>query len=230
MTQEQDLFQNEFDRQYGDLYRQGEGHCGPTNPENRFDEAPASLNSSTSSATVDVTSEEAKELAAQLKPKDLDDLKVFAHSVLDFVNTIYPEGPSVRHRAALKLFYDFLILFDGNAERARRALLSIQWVQDIVSERGMSEIDRIVDAGQKLLHKRESENFNDPQPSKEMQRAIEHVCGRKYKILIREVRAQAIGQTVAMQEDILHTLNRIGREIEKLFPQYPLLKLLCHRQ
>ena len=230
MTQEQDLFQNEFDRQYGDLYRQGEGHCGPTNPGNRFDEAPASLNSSTSSATVDVTSEEAKELAAQLKPKDLDDLKVFAHSVLDFVNTIYPEGPSVRHRAALKLFYDFLILFDGNAERARRALLSIQWVQDIVSERGMSEIDRIVDAGQKLLHKRESENFNDPQPSKEMQRAIEHVCGRKYKILIREVRAQAIGQTVAMQEDILHTLNRIGREIEKLFPQYPLLKLLCHRQ
>ena len=230
MTQEQDLFQNEFDRQYGDLYRQGEGHCGPTNPENRFDEAPASLNSSTSSVTVDLTSEEAKELAAQLKPKDLDDLKVFAHSVLDFVNTIYPEGPSVRHRAALKLFYDFLILFDGNAERARRALLSIQWVQDIVSERGMSEIDRIVDAGQKLLHKRESENFNDPQPSKEMQRAIEHVCGRKYKILIREVRAQAIGQTVAMQEDILHTLNRIGREIEKLFPQYQLLKLLCHRQ
>ena len=216
MTQEQDLFQNEFDRQYGDLYRQGEGHCGPTNPENRFDEAPASLNSSTSSATVYIFST-ASCAGRCLADRGHDDV-------------IYPEGPSVRHRAALKLFYDFLILFDGNAERARRALLSIQWVQDIVSERGMSEIDRIVDAGQKLLHKRESENFNDPQPSKEMQRAIEHVCGRKYKILIREVRAQAIGQTVAMQEDILHTLNRIGREIEKLFPQYQLLKLLCHRQ
>lgn len=102
-------------------------------------------------------------------------------------------------------------------------------MQDIITERGMAEIDRIVEAGRKLLHKRESENFNDPQPSKEIRRAIEQVCGRKYSVLVREQRARSLGQAIAMQEDMLHTLNRIGYEIEKLFPYFPLLKLLCHR-
>ena len=45
MNEEKDLFENriEADRLYCDSYRQGEGHCAPTNPENRFDEAPASV-------------------------------------------------------------------------------------------------------------------------------------------------------------------------------------------
>ena len=60
MTNEE-LNQNEFDRQYGESYRQGEGHCAPTNPENRFDEAPASVESSTNN-----TNETAKELAQQM--------------------------------------------------------------------------------------------------------------------------------------------------------------------
>ena len=41
MNDEKDLFENgtEADRLYGAAYREGEGHCAPTNPENRFDEA-----------------------------------------------------------------------------------------------------------------------------------------------------------------------------------------------
>ena len=223
------LFENEFDRQYGDSYR--ESQSSATNPDHQLpSNVSADGGESLTPAAHDGASQEAsKALAQQVVPKDLDDDKVFGYSVLDYVNTMYPEGPNVRHRAALKLFYDFLILFDGNVERARRALLKIQWVQDVITERGMAEVDRIVEAGCKLLHKKESESYNDPQPSKEMRRAIESVTGRKYSALVIELRAQTTGLAVAMQEDILHTLNRIGREIEKLFPQYQLLKLLCHR-
>ena len=227
--EEQDLFLNEFDREYGDSYR--ESQSSATNPDHQLpsNTAVECGESSTHAANEGATTEAAKELAEQVAPKDLEDIKLFGYSVLDYVNTIYPNGPNVRHRAALKLFYDFLVLFDGNYELARRALLMIKWVQDVITERGMTEIDRIVEAGRKLLQKRESEKFNDPQPSKEMRRAVEKITGRKYALLVRELRARSMGQTVAVQEDILHTLERIGRELEKLFPQYPLLKLLCHR-
>ena len=93
----------------------------------------------------------------------------------------------------------------------------------------MGEIQRIVDAAQKRLHKRESESFNDPQPSKEMRKAIELVTGAKYSVLLREERSRLMGRSAAMQEDILHTLIRIGRELEKLAPHYELLRLLFFR-
>ena len=224
---EDKIFKNEFDEQFADSYR--EGKSSATNSDHQL---PGNSVSDSGESLTPANSEAAKDLAEQVKPKDLDKFEVFGHDIKDYVNSMLPNGApeGSRHKFALKLFYDLLVLSDGDHERARKALLQITWVQDVVTERGMAEIDRIVEAGRKLLHKKESESFNDPQPSKEMRRAIEQVTTRKYSILVREQRAQSLGQTVAMQEDILHTLNRIGQEIEKLFPQYQLLKLLCHRQ
>ena len=223
--EEQTLFENEFDRQYGDSYR--ESQSSATNPDHQLPGNAAAEDGGQLVTTA--TQDAAKELAAQVVQKDTANEKLFGFDVRDYANVIYPDGPNVRHRAALKIFYDFLVMRDGDAERARCDLLTIQWVQDIVTERGMSEIDRIVEAGRKLLHKRESENFNDPQPSKEMRRAIEQVTGRKYSMLLREQHSREVGKAMAMQEDILQVLNRFGRELEKLAPQYPLLRLLCFR-
>ena len=223
--EEQTLFENEFDRQYGDSYR--ESQSSATNPDHQLPGNAAAEDGGQLVTTA--TQDAAKELAAQVAQKDTANEKLFGFDVRDYANVIYPDGPNIRHRAALKIFYDFLVMRDGDAERARCDLLTIQWVQDIVTERGMAEIDRIVEAGRKLLHKRESENFNDPQPSKEMRRAIEQVTGRKYSMLLREQHSREVGKAMAMQEDILQVLNRFGRELEKLAPQYPLLRLLCFR-
>lgn len=152
------------------------------------------------------------------------------HDIRDYVSVVYPNGPNVRHRAALKLYYDFLILLDGDHDRARRALLNIDFVQEIILERGMAEIDRIVEAGRKLLQKRESENFNDPLPSKEMRRAIEQVTGRKYSLLVREQRALAVGRELEADDEVLQLLNRIGERLQKkFFKHFELLRLVCHR-
>ena len=220
-------FKNEFDEQFADSYR--EGKSSATNSDHQL---PGNSVSDSGKSLTTAISEAAKDLAEQVKPKDLDKFEVFGHDIKDYVNSMLPNGApeGSRHKFALKLFYDILILSDGDHDRARKALLQITWVQDIVTERGMAEIDRIVESGRKLLHKKELESYTDPHPSKEMHLAIEQVTTRKYSILVREQRAQSLGQAVAMQEDILHTLNRIGLEIEKLFPQYQLLKLLCHRQ
>ncbi len=220
---EQELFVNEFDRQYGDSYR--ESQSSATNPDNQLP------GNSESEGGKSSTTETAKELAAQVKPQDLKSIKVMGYEVQDIVNVMLPNGApeGSRHKFALKLCYDLLILLDGNAEITRHVLELQQWVQDIISERGLAEIDRIVEASRKLLHKRESENFNDPQPSKEMRRAIKELTGRDYGVLLREERAKATGQTMATVTDILHTLERIGKELQKLAPQYPLLQLLLFR-
>ena len=108
--------------------------------------------------------------------------------------------------------------------------MQLQWVRDVVAERGQKEIDDIMESAQKLKHKRESENYYELLPSREMRRAIEAVTGRKYIALVKKIQKQALGGlTDAEQQDITAMLERIGREIEKLFPYCPLLKLLCHR-
>lgn len=221
------MFQNEFDQQYGDAYRNGQSSATTTDhqlPSNAMAEDGGQLLTAATSV--------AGELAAQVAPKDLEkeQCKVFGHDIRDYVSVVYPNGPNVRHRAALKLYYDFLILLDGDHDRARRALLNIDFVQEIILERGMAEIDRIVEAGRKLLQKRESENFNDPLPSKEMRRAIEQVTGRKYSLLVREQRALAVGRELEADDEVLQLLNRIGERLQKkFFKHFELLRLVCHR-
>ena len=227
---ENDIFENEFDRQYGDSYREGNSaainsdHVLPGNAAAAEEEGGQSLTSAAGES-------DAKDLAQQVAPKDIDEAKyqVFGHDPEDFFNAMYPNGPNCRHDAARDLYNELIVLYDGNWELARNKLLMLQFVQELISERGMTEIDRIVEGGRKLFQKRESENFNAPQPSKAMRKAIEQVTGRKYSVLKREQLGLQQGQAIAMQTEILQTLENIGAELAKLIPYFTLLKLLCFR-
>lgn len=232
MEQVKELFDNEFERQYGDAYRQGEGHCTPTHPENRFDEAPASVESLTPKAAEDTSAEDAKSLAQAVMPKDEEPVVAFDHPVVDYINEMLPNGvpDGSRHKFALRAATDVILLCDGDLDQVRRVLLSLPWVQAIVKERGMDEIERILQTAQKRMLKREAENYNEPQPSKEMRQAIKSVTGRSYSQLIRESRLTVEGRELAAAEyDVMMMLENIGRDVEKLFPYFPVLRLLCHR-
>lgn len=233
MNEEKNLFENgtEADRLYGAAYREGEGHCAPTNPENRFDEAPASVKSSIpeaegSAAVVGVS------VTPRAAPVDDGPVMVFEHPVADYINTLLPNGApeGSRHKFALKLATDVIILCDGHLDRVRRVLLSLPWVQDVIKERGQDEIERILQTAQKRMQKREAENYNELLPSKEMRQAIKLVTGRSYQQLIRETRLTAEGLELAAADyDIMQMLENIGHDVEKLFPYFPLLRLLCYR-
>lgn len=209
----------------------------PTNRANQFDKDVDSGQSVTSSA------EDAKLLASQVAPvtsavippeatseEQQERLNVFGHHVADFINTLYPNGAPVntRHKSALKLAGDLMILLDGDEQLAKTVLTQISWVQDVIKERGEKEIDDIIDSAKKLLKKRESENLYEPRPSREMQRAIEQVVKRKYSVLVAEARAERTGGTQSSTDDIVVVLDRIGRKLEKYFKYYPFLKLLCY--
>lgn len=221
---EKDLFFNcEFDKLYRAEYQKGEGHCLPTNPANTFDAV-----STTNGTKTVVTSSTA---TAVVSSEPTAPVLVFGNSVVDYINAMYPEGvpQGSRHLTTLKRAGDLMILLDGDEALVKQVLLQLSWVKDVINERGEKEIDDIIDSAKKQLKKRESENLNYPQPSKEIRDAIKQVTGRKYNVLVAEQRAESKGKAVAAQEDILHVLERIGRELKKLMPKYPLLALLFFR-
>ncbi len=220
----------EFNEKFLGSYQQEQSD--PTNKDHQFDSEKTSVDGQvTNPATA--TPAAAQQLAASVTTPDANlDLTAFGYKIVDFANALLPNGAPVgsRHKSAIKLAYDLLVVCDGDAEKVRALLMQLQWVKDIVTERGQKEIDDIMESAQKLKHKREGEQLNDLLPSKDMLRAIKEVTGRSYNVLLSEMRKKAMeaGSDVS-QDDIIKLLEDIGSEIEKLFPRYPLLKLLCHR-
>jgi hypothetical protein len=220
----------EFNEKFLGSYQQEQSD--PTNKNHHFD-SEAVVNSEQVTKPATAKPAAAQELAASVtKPAVNLDLTAFGYPITDFTNALLPNGAPVgsRHKSAIKLAYDLLIICDGDVKKVLALMMQLQWVKDVVAERGQKEIDDIMDAAQKLKHKREGEQLNDLQPSKDMQRAIKQVTGRSYNVLLSELRKQAMaaGGEVS-QDDIIKLLENIGSEIEKLFPRYPLLKLLCQR-
>lgn len=217
---------NEFDLKFGAEYRKGTGHCGPTNPNHHFTEQTTSGVPKYSVPT----SDSATELVKSVLPTS--DMKVYGHPVIDYISTLLPNGApqGSRHPWMLKLSNDLLILLDDDAQKVKDILLSLQWVKDVTTERNMNELDRVIASAQKLKQKRESENLYELQPSRDMRRAIEKVTQRKYKTLVMEAHQKAMSSLdPAQRDDVTQMLERIGKELKKLTPNYSLMKLLFHR-
>ena len=228
MNDEKELIEQgtEAESKFGEMYRQGEGHCAPTNPENRFDEAPASVKSSTPKVETPVAIR-----TARAAPTDDGPVMVFDNPMVDYINAQLPNGApdGSRHKFALKVASDAIIMLDGDLDKVRQVLLSLSWVKDVIKERGQDEIERILQTAKKRMEKKEAENYNEPQPSKEMRDAVKTVTGRSYRQLTREAHLTAEGRELAASEhDIMMMLENIGCDVEKLFPYYPVLRLLCY--
>lgn len=232
MDKQNDLFQNEFDAMYADSYR--EGKSSATNPEHQLPSDTEATCTGGQPSTLETpsgsTTDAAKELAAQCKPRDHDSDEVYGISAQDIINAMLPGGRpgNSRHDFGRKLVYDLICLTRGDSDFAKSMLLKQVWGQEIVDERSMSEIDRMVEWALRQYRKREAENFNPPQPSKLMREAIRQIAGRPYNVLVREDIANATGQVIAAVDDILQTLERIGQKLEKFFPHYEFLRLLCY--
>lgn len=226
MIQKEDNKSKDFNEKFLESYRHEQSD--PTDKGHQFDSATVADDQVKNPTTA---SGDAQHLAKSVVGVETADLTAFGHPLIDFTNALLPNGAPVgsRHKSAIKLAYDLLVVCDGDDKKVMTLLLQLQWVKDVVAERGQKEIDDIMEAAQKLKKKRESENYYELQPSREMRRAIESVVGRKYSALVKEVQRKMLGMGVTDDDGITPMLERIGREIEKLFPRYPLLRLLCHR-
>ena len=208
---------NLFDQQFGDQYRQENSQ--PTNPENRLPEKATAATASVADAPVPARDE-------GIPPKP------FGLEWPDVINTMLPGGVAEgqRHTWALKVASDVILFTDGNIELARKVLLTIDWVQGMVNDGGMKELDDILSAAKKRMQKREAENLTAPQPSQAMRRAIEKLSKRKYSELVREANNKVTGTTSSSdKQNIVQAMERMGDDIRKLMSHYPMLRLACHR-
>ncbi len=220
---------NDFDQKYGAKYREGSATGSqPTQSGHSFNEGFSPVENG-ELLTSSESAAEARQLAQEVMPVN-EPLMLFDHPVVDYINTMLPNGAPVnsRHQTALKLANDLFIMLDGDKEKVRQQLLALQWVKDVVTERGEGEIDRIIESAQQRHTKREAD-YLSPQPSQNMRKAIEFVTKRKYKELVTELSNAALGDMAPNQrEDIIPTLEAMGQEMEKYFRYYPMLRMLCH--
>ena len=219
MTEENSKNMELFNQKFLGSYQQEQSD--PTDKGHQFN--------STNLGNDQVTNTSATQAAEATSPIVSKDLTALGYPLIDLTNALLPNGAPIgsRHKSAIKLAYDLLIICDGDAKKVLTLMEQLQWVKDIVAERGQKELDDIMEAAQKLKHKREGEQISELMPSKKMRLAIEQVTGRSYMALVNEFLKKADGTEV--RDEIITLLENIGFEIEKLFPHFPLLKLLCHR-
>ncbi|MBR1767725.1 MAG: hypothetical protein IJ742_03320 [Prevotella sp.] len=213
---------------YGAEYRKGRGFCNPIHSENHFHESKVS--GSLAANSIESSAQSSRPPQAQAETnKELP--LVFGHQVLDYVNVLLPNGVPVgsRHKMGIRLASDLILLRDGDMDAVRQDLLQLGFIQDIIKVRHINELEDMIKAAKKLMEKREQEYISYPQPSKNMRKAIEKLTGRSYKSLVNEVNKQIMGDLENLPDsELLYILDKIGREIKKLMPRYPLLELLCH--
>ena len=197
-------------------YRKGEKHYRP------WEQTTETANTETEPVT-DAEKPETQSIEA-------GELMVYGHTVADYINTMLPEGApkGQRHDTMLKLANDLIIILDNNEHEVKQALLEIKWVKDVIRERGVKELDDVVDSAKKLLKKRESENFYTVRPSKEMVMAIEELTHKSYNSLLNSKNTTLGGKSATDQQ--IEMLMRMGNRIKKFNAYFPLLKLVSHRR
>ena len=130
-----DLFSTcDFDEKFAAEYQQG--NTQPTNPANHFDGEPAATGTTINPTPAQDLARQVASVSSALQPKEPTDeemealLNIFGHSILDFINTMYPNGAPVntRHKSALRLACDLMILLDGNERVVKHVLLAQTWV------------------------------------------------------------------------------------------------------
>ena len=133
-----------------------------------------------------------------------------------------PNGEDIkRHDACLRLASDLLAMLDADKAQVLQVLLAQSWVKDIVDERD-EDIEKMVGDAYEFNRKQVKEHLW-VYPSKEMQEAVREVTGLSYIQLVRGGKTEA----ACAEDEMSQQLWQWGRQIEELFPQYPLLGDIC---
>ena len=126
----EDIKAKDFNEKFLESYRNEQSD--PTDKGHNFDSAPAA------------DGDQVINLAAPAEPSPVAeetqalDLTAFGYPLEDFTHALLPNGAPVgsRHKSALQLAYNLLIICDGSKEKVLALLMQLQWVRDIVAERG----------------------------------------------------------------------------------------------
>ena len=134
---------------------------------------------------------------------------------------------SNRHKESLKLATDLLIMLDGDKAKVQRIVEAQPWVQEIIAERD-ENVAQTVESAAGCVAEKEKRNAS-ALPSKALLKAIEEFTGKDYRFFSRNEEGGMRNEEGGMRNEntINAKLEEWGREIEAMFPDFPLLKDVC---
>ena len=225
-------FDEEFDKKFTPQYR--DKKTQPINHKFPSDDRADSHSSIQDSV---VASKTAEQRAGQERPLDAqsvenDNVKWRGYDLQAIIDQRYAAKlpcaeDSNRHKESLKLATDLLIMLDGDKAKVQRIVEAQPWVQEIIDERD-ENVSQTVESAAGCVAEKEKRNAS-ALPSKAMLKAIEESTGKSYRELTSNVEGGMWNENSSCSSNnkMQQMLQGWGKEIEALFPHFPLLKDVC---
>ena len=219
-------YNEEFDNKYTELYREKK-----TQP--LYHEFPSSGEKSGGDCLLG-SGPQAKSQATSLlgqtpESSQGQDLEWRGYRVQGIIDQRYGEkmpcaADSNRHTESLKLATDLLLMLDGDKKLVQQIVEGQSWVQEIIAERD-ENVEQTVESAAECVKQKEKK-YASSQPSKAMLEAIQAFTGKSFREIVSG--AERVNESEGNYSSKMNKLlEGWGREIEELFPYFPLLKDVC---
>ena len=226
-----DYYNEEFDKKYTPMYR--EKKTQPINYKFPSDSGTDSHSSLPAPVAASAPSQQGSAPVGQVDAESVgDSVKWHGYDIQGIIDQRYAAKlpcaeDSNRHKESLKLATDLLIMLDGDKAKVQRIVEAQSWVQEIIAERD-ENVAQTVESAAGCVAEKEKRNAS-ALPSKALLKAIEEFTGKDYRFFSRNEEGGMRNEEGGMRnENTINTkLEEWGREIEAMFPDFPLLKDIC---
>lgn len=206
-------YNEEFDKRYTQLYREKKTqplyHEFPSDTEKRLDGGRSTLGRS------DIS----HQTSAIIKWRGYDVQKIIDAR---YAAKLPCADDSNRHKESLKLATDLLLMLDGDKKAVQHLIEAQSWVKEIIAERD-EDVAQTVESAAECVSQKEKK-FANSQPSKAMLEAVKAATGKSFQ----EITQQEPPLLCKSKASILNEmLDGWGKEIEAMFPDFPLLADVC---
>ena len=216
-------YNEEFDNKYTPMYREKK-----TQPlYHKFPSADGT-DGDTNVKTVAVATETAEQGSAPIGQVDAqsmgDAIRWRGYEIQSIIDQRYAsklpcEADSNRHTESLKLATDLLLML-----KVLKIVEAQSWVQEIVAARN-ENVEQTVESAAECVKQKEKK-YASSQPSKAMLEAIQAFTGKSFREIVSG--AERVNESEGNYSNKMNKLlEGWGREIEELFPYFPMLKDVC---
>ncbi|MBR2775939.1 MAG: hypothetical protein IKD75_02325 [Prevotella sp.] len=215
-------YDEEFDNKYTQLYREKK-----TQP--LYHEFPSVVKGTDSTASKEVAAGCADNKSSDNPCNPCQEIKWRGYDIQGIIDLRYAgklpcAEDSNRHHESLKLATDLLLMLDGDKKLVQQIVESQSWVQEIINERDENVAQTVASAAECVAQK--EKKYASSQPSKAMLAAIQAFTGKSYREVISG--SESVNESEGKySNDMTRILDGWGKEIEELFPYFPLLKDIC---
>ena len=217
-----DYYNEEFDKQFTDEYRQKR-----TQPINFQFDAANQLGTDEHGLNDKDTAGCADEKSRVNPCNPCQEIKWRGYDIQSIIDARYGNKlpcaeDSNRHKESLKLATDLMLMLDGDKKLVQRIVEAQPWVKEIIEERDENVAQTVESAASCVAEK--EKKYASSLPSKAMQEAVRKIAGCTYQEVAKGVHAdrdEAEGMSMYAQ------LDGWGAEIEAMFDDFPLLRDVC---